>query len=326
MTKINRFKNIIKCFNRKHLPFLLVILLVFDILGSLILETGLCNEPERMSEVSLWPSGVDGWNMAEGPTDYDTKTVFSYMDGAAELFLAYNMRKITVSRYEKAGYPAITAEIYQMAFPEDAYGIFAFERNDPEAGVGQGSEFGGGFLRFWKGCHFVSIYGEDTGADIETAILRLGQQIAAAFKDTGSPPKILYYLPERATPLTKNGAWFLRSHILLNQRFFVARENLIVLAGDVEAVLGRYGTGKDKVHLLLVAYPVKEKADSAFLSFTKAYMSATGDVFVMKTEKGRWTATEQDGRFIVIVFNAPDRSFASQFMQTLRAELPKEVK
>ena len=326
MAKINRFKNIIKCFNRKRPLLLLVILLVFVTIGFLISETGLCNEPERASETFPWPTGINGWSLSEGPADYDTKTVFNYMDGAAELFLAYNMRKITVSRYEKAGYPAIVAEIYQMASPEDAYGIFAFERNDPEAGVGQGSEFGGGLLRFWKGRYFISIYGENTGADIEAAILRFGQQMAAFFKDTGSPPKILDCLPERAAQLTKNSAWFLRSHILLNQRFFVARENLLMLAGDVEAALGRYGVGKDKVYLLLVAYPAKKKTDAAFLSFTKAYMPAAGDGFMKKTENGRWTAAEQDGRFIMIVFDAPDRSFAAQLMQTVRAELPKEVK
>jgi hypothetical protein len=159
---------------------------ILIILG-LILPLAACGEPGggMTGSSPLWPSDVDGWKIAEGPTDYDRITVFKYMDGAAELFQAYNMRKLTVVRYEKPGRPAITLEIFLMGSPEDAYGLFSFEADDPGAGIGQGSEFGGGLLRFWKGYHFVSAYGENQGADIEAATLlsfltmihRLGQYL-----------------------------------------------------------------------------------------------------------------------------------------------------
>ena len=139
----------------------------------------LCDEGVKTTRSFAWPSEMDGWKVSEGPDDYNPQTAFKYMDGAAELFLAYNMKALTVLRYEKPGRPAITAEIYQMGSGEDAYGLFYFESDDPGAGIGQGSEFGGGLLRFWKGFHFVSIYGENTGADVEATTLHIGQSIAA---------------------------------------------------------------------------------------------------------------------------------------------------
>ncbi len=64
------------------------------------------------------------------------------------------------------GISAITVELYKMASSADAYGVFTFERQDDPAGIGQGSEFGGGMLRFWKGTYFASVYAEGEGADV----------------------------------------------------------------------------------------------------------------------------------------------------------------
>jgi len=99
----------------------------------------------------LWPNEINGWKITEGPVPYDSTTAYKYMNGAAELFIAFNMRTLNVLKYEKTGQPAITLEIFRMAAPEDAYGIFSFENDDPRGSIGQGSEFGGGLLRFWKG-------------------------------------------------------------------------------------------------------------------------------------------------------------------------------
>ena len=295
--------------------------------GVLVPCTALSDEGVRMKAASVVrPSEIDGWKLAEGPTDYNTTTVFKYMDGAAELFLAYAMKKLTVFRYEKPGRPAITLEVYQMGSPEDAYGLFSFESDDPGAGIGQGSEFGGGLLRFWKGYHFVSIYGESPGEDSEAATLRLGQQIASSIKDVGAPPRILTYLPEGETLFLKNQTWFLHSHILLNQRFFIAHENVLNLANDVDAALARYGGGKERVHLLLVKYPSQTGADSALSRFRSAYMKDAAGKPSVKTENNKWTATGKQGRFVVIVFDAPDEPVALKLIGTTIAALPKEGK
>ncbi len=83
-------------------------------------------------------------------TKYNSKTLFDYIDGAAELYLAYGFQGLNVRKFEKSGQPPITVELYEMASSEDAYGLFSFERQDEAVGIGQGSEFGGGLLRFGK--------------------------------------------------------------------------------------------------------------------------------------------------------------------------------
>ncbi len=272
----------------------------------------------------LWPSEIENWRIAEGPTLYGPDSAYEYMDGAAEFFLAYNMKRLVVLRYEKPGRPAIFLEIYLTSSPEDAYGIFSFQSDDPGAGIGQGSEFGGGLLRFWKGPYFVTVYGEEPASDVEEATLGIGRNVASSIPETGSPPKLLSQLPREAASFKRTQSWFLRSHILLNQRFFVARQNVLNLSGDVEAVLARYESGKKKIHLLLIGYPTQERAQTALANLEKAYTSKPGETFSLKSEEGTWTRGERQGRFLVIVFNVPDEKQAAQLTAAVSTGL--EVK
>lgn len=277
-----------------------------------------------MENKTLWLSDVLGWKAVSDPSPYNSSTIFKYMNGAAELYLAFNFRGLKTTRFEKSGGPSIVVEVYEMAVPEDAYGVFTFEQQDPEVGIGQGSEFGGGLLRFWKGRNFVTIFGEEPGPDIEEAILVFGRRIAATITDSGNPPKILGYLPDKTLPFTKKDAWFLRSHIHLNQRFFVARANILMLSPDVEAVLARYETKDGRIHILLVRYPNPEKAGEAHASFKKAYMPDAGKADWVKTENGKWTSIGLLNSFVMVVFDAGDKTSAINFINATNEILKRE--
>lgn len=277
-----------------------------------------------MNVNASWLSEVQGWRAVADPSPYNTKTIFQYMNGAAELYLAFNFRELKNTRFEKPGNPSIIVEVYEMGSPEDAYGVFTFEQQDPEVGIGQGSEFGGGLLRFWKGRNFVTIFGEEPGSDIDEAILILGRRISATITDSGNPPKILGYLPDKTLPFSKKDAWFLRNHIHLNQRFFVARANILMLSPDVEAVLARYETKDGRIHIFLVRYPTPEKAGVAHASFKKAYMPDAGKADSVKTENGKWTSIGRLNSFAMVVFDADDESAASSLVNTTKDILKRE--
>lgn len=277
-----------------------------------------------MKTKASWLSEVKGWSPIGDPLLYNPKTIFQYMDGAAELYLAFNIRELTTIRFEKPDKPSIIVEVYEMASSEDAYGVFAFEQQDPDAAIGQGSEFGGGLLRFWKGRTFVTIFGEEPGQDIEAAILILGRRIADTIPETGNPPRILRYLPDTALSFSKKDAWFLRSHIHLNQRFFIARANILMLAPDVDAVLARYEIENGRVHSLLICYPSSDKAKTALASFKNAYMPDAGTFSSVKTENGKWTSIDRTNNFVIVVFDAPDEFFAQSLIRATKDILIKE--
>lgn len=263
------------------------------------------DEKRKMnSEISL-PSEAAGWKGGEKEMKYDSKTVFAYIDGAAELYLAYGFQSLTVRRFEKSNQPPMTVELYEMASSEDAYGVFSFERQDEPVGIGQGSEFGGGLLRFWKGKYFVSIYTEGEGAEIDSAILNMGRAAATSIPATGPEPKLIGFIPGEALGLVDKSVRYLKSHVLLNQRFFIAHDNILNLSWKTEAVLAQYLQDKEKIQFLLVRYPNPKEAGDAYQSFKKAYLHDAGGQDRLKTEDQKWTLTRQRNEFVLIVFGAP---------------------
>ncbi len=145
-------------------------------------------------EISL-PAEAAGWKWDGKEMKYDSKSVFQYMDGSAELYLAYGFQNLRVRRFEKPNQPPITLELYDMASSENAYGVFSFEPQDEAVGIGQGSEFGGGLLLFWKGKYFVSIYADEGGVEVEAPILTMGRTTADLIQEMGPEPKLVDFIP-----------------------------------------------------------------------------------------------------------------------------------
>lgn len=262
-------------------------------------------EKENVNPKIILPSEVAGWKWDGKDMKYNSRTLFDYIDGAAELYLAYGFQNLVVRRFEKPGQPSIMAELYEMASSEDAYGVFSFEHQDEPVGIGQGSEFGGGLLRFWKVKFFVSVYAEGEAKEVEPAILSVGRTMAESIPGAGPEPRIIQYLPGQALGLVDKSIRYLKSHVLLNQRFFVSHQNILNLSRETEAALATYLRDREKVHLLLVRYPNSTKAEEAFQSFTKAYMPEAAGKDRVKTEDRKWTFARQSSDHILIIFGAP---------------------
>jgi len=274
-------------------------------------------------EVSL-PSEVAGWKWDGNEERHDSKTLFAYMNGAAELYLAYGFRELTVRRYERPGRPAITLELYTLASSEDAYGVFTFERQDEPAGIGQGSEFGGGMLRFWKGGYFAAIYTDGGGAESESALLAMGRVTADAIPKTGPEPAGIAVIPGPEHGLVNRSVRFLRSHVLLNQRFFIAHQNILNLNRDTQALLAQYLRGNQKTLLLLIRYPDGKTAETAYRSFMTAYLHDAGGKDRLKTEDQRWTLARKKDELVLIVFGAPTEADAEALIRATEERLDKK--
>lgn len=271
-------------------------------------------------EVAL-PSEAAGWEWNRKDLNYNRRTIFDYIDGAGELYLAYNFQSVRVRRFEKPGQPSIIAELFDMGSPEDAYGVFSFERQDEEVGIGQGSELGGGLLRFWKGKFFVSVYAEGEGPEVESAILTLGRAVADSIQLSGRPPTLISALPDGKVGLLEKSIRYLHSHVLLNQRFFLANQNILNLNQKTEAVLAQYLRDQKKVHLLLILYPAEREAKAALKKFTNAYLPEAGEKGIWQTEDRKWTAVMQRKNFIFIVFGALSKAEAETLISATEEKI-----
>ncbi len=298
--------------------------IVFVILVWILAVTGSVMGEERgkMDPPISLPSEAAGWKWDEKEVKYKTRELFEYIDGAAELYLAYGFQNVTVRRFEKAGQPPLTLERYEMDSSEDAYGVFSFERQDESVGIGQGSEFGGGLLRFWKGRYFVSLYADGEGTEVESTLLKLAKLTADSIPSTGPEPSLIASIPGKDLGLIDKSIRYLKSHILLNQRFFVSHQNILNLNQETDAVLAQFLRGKQKVELLLVRYPGVKPAGDAYQSFMKAYLPDAGARDRSKTEDGKWTVARQRKDYVLIVFGAPAEADAETLLKATEDKLP----
>jgi hypothetical protein len=299
--------------------FFVTIVCIFTVGG---ISSG--EEKVRMNQKITLPSEAEGWKWDGKETEYNSKTIFKYMDGAAELYLAYGFGNLTVRRFERSNRPPIILELYEMASSEDAYGVFSYEHQDETAGIGQGSEFGGGLLRFWKGKFFVSIYAEGEGAEVESGILKIGGAAANSIPSMGPEPKLVGYIPGKDLGLVDKSVRYLKSHVLLNQRFFIAHQNILNLNRKTEAILAQYLQNKQKIQLLLMRYPNVKEAGDAYQSFMKAYLPDAKGMDRSRTEDGKWTFARQRNEFVVIVFGAPTEPAAEVLLKVTEEKMPRK--
>ena len=312
--------------NRARQEFDMRIWIFFVIIVSMFSVTEIVKGEEKgkMGQEISMPSEAGGWKRDKKDTRYNSKTIFSYMDGAAELYLAYGFENLTVRRFEKLSQPPITVELYEMDSSEDAYGVFSYEHQDESAGIGQGSEFGGGLLRFWKGKYFVSIYAEGEGPDVESGILQIGRATANSITSVGPEPKLVGFIPGKDVGLVDKSVRYLKSHILLNQRFFIAHQNILNLSRKTEAVLAQYIQDKQKTQLLLIRYPDSKEAVDAYQSFMRVYLPDAGGKDRLKTEDRKWTFARQRNQFVVIVFGASTEDSGEALLKATEKKLSKK--
>jgi hypothetical protein len=257
------------------------------------------------------PKQVLDWKAAGDDAVFSRKTLFDYMDGGAEVYLAYNFQEVFVRKYADTADNEINLDIYDMGSPAEAYGMFSIDRQDPEAGIGQGSEYGLGLLRFWRGRYFVSITVSGDEAKAEKALLELGKKVAPLLGPDGAPPEMLKLLPiagRKADTLS-----YFHDSVHLNNRFFVASENILNLDAKTECAFAEYAEGEAAFGVLLVVrYPDAAKAAEAAVSFRKSFLPEADAEGAALTENKNWAMIKARDTLLAVVFDASSKDYAGR--------------
>lgn len=261
------------------------------------------------------PKNMNGWAADVEVRTYNRKTLFKYIDGGAELYLAYRFQKVYVYTYAKEGDSDIVMDIYDMSTPEDALGVFTSEREEDDIGIGDGSEYYAGLLRFYKGRFFVSILTHEETPQSRQTVFSLARAVGDGIQSVGDKPQVLSCLPQKG--LIENSVRFFYDPTILNLHYYVADENILLLDIHTEAVLARYSVEEGKPYLLVVGYPSARRAEKAFRSFSNAYMPDAVDG-VVQTENGEWTAVDLHSTHVAVVFDAPSEARARSLLDAVR--------
>lgn len=263
------------------------------------------------------PKKILDWRAAGQDAVYDRKTIYNYMDGGAEVYLTFDFRNVFVRKYQDPSRDEIVLDIYDMDSPEEAFGIFSCDRQDPEAGIGQESEYGYGLLRFRQGRFFVSITASGDEQRAEKAILELGKAVAPLLGPPGPLPDLLKCLPQPG--LKENRTSYFHAAINLNNRFFVASENILGLGRETDCVFAEYAASPTETgNLLVVRYRDEDRARAAYESFLKAYLPEAGPAGAALTENRKWTMARIHRNYLAVVFEAPSKEYAETLYSAIR--------
>ena len=295
----------------KSLPFILLFLLL-----TLPACTG--KIVKRLYE-SI-PKQMEKWEAKDADELYHRNILYEYINGGAELYLNYDFKQVFVRRYIGPADAEIILEIYDMGTFSDAFGIFSVEREDEEIGIGQGSEYGGGLLRFWKGRFFVSILTSADEQIARSAMIKLAQEIDNLIISSELKPDLLKALPPEG--LQAKSLRFFHTAAILNRQYFLAEQNILQLNKQTDCLLAKYRCDDDSAYLLLIEYQNQKQAKNAYYTFIESYMPEAKGSGVAQMENNTWTMINENKNYLILALEASQKDVGINLMA--RVKLAKE--
>jgi hypothetical protein len=225
---------------------------------------------------------VPHWTPEGNVRIFDEETLFDLVNGQAESFFAYGFQRVATQRYTGPGEATLHVEIWQLATPADAYGLFSANvAGTPVEGIGAGGDADAGRrLTFWQDRTFVNVRAlqETDQTDLE-AVARF---IAAALPAGGSPPHLVDHLPPDG--LVDRSPRFFHQEISIQDVVWLGGENVLGLGPETDGVLARYEREGAAAWLMLIDYPSAEEAVAA-----RAALAGAGveDLMAVEAEGAR---------------------------------------
>jgi hypothetical protein len=174
-------------------------------LAALILMTGLSPMTARSQERKASPAlaalvpQIEAWKHAEAPQSFFPENLYEYIDGAAESYLSYDFKELLVVQLKKEATEAtLTAEIYDMGGPTNAFGIFSAERypENKAVPVGDLGYLEGEALNFLAGRYYVKLLSFGLGEGTASSLTGYAQKLTGAVTEKGGLPALLRVFPK----------------------------------------------------------------------------------------------------------------------------------
>ena len=213
-----------------------------------------CTEKKPASLVDRFPGrdAISGWTRADDLLTFDHENLFDLVNGQAESFFAYAFEQVAVGRYRNAKGEMLDVEMWQLATPADAYGLFTSGISGSPVDIGNaGDAEPERRLAFWQDRYYVHARGLQKLPDAE--LWRFAEAISGALPSGGERPALVDRLPPEG--LVDRSAIFFHQEISIQDYLWLGGENVLGLNPETDGVLARYDVGGGVAHLLLVLYP-----------------------------------------------------------------------
>jgi hypothetical protein len=258
---------------------------------------------------SLLPSEIPGWKAAAPDGQYTADTLFSYIDGGAEVYRALNVRSVCARRYLGGDHREIVADLFEMSSSSDAFGAFHHDpRTGVSAGIGRESEITDGALAFWKGRYFVSILVLQGDAGTGSVMRELAAGIASAIREEGEPPDLVKLLP---ADVARDVRYF-HSQEMFSKYRTASEASALGLHQETEGIHARVEAGSSTI--VAIRYPSVEEAARACREWTGILGGTGSSETAGQTREGSWFAVGRVRAVLVAALDMPSRDSADAML------------
>lgn len=260
---------------------------------------------------------ITGWKQSGEIQTFIPKTLYEYINGAADLYLMYDFEELKVAEYQNEKKASVTTEVYRHKNPLYAFGIYSQERlpNANYINVGAQGYVESNVLNFLNGRYYVKISSYNTGAKDQEILLTFAKKVAENLGEKGILPPILASFPEEGK--------------LKNSEKFIAK-NFLGYSFLHSSFTADYELAGKKFKLFVI-----EPADKIeYKNMIQKYLEQTG-----KAEKsiaeGRYLIRDPHhgeielywrGKYIWGIFNLLDSNLRSKYLKLIEDGLTKSRK
>ena len=218
------------------------------------------HEVSTLTNALPGPDVVSGWAPEGDVQAFSVDTLFDLVNGQAESYFAYGFESAAESRYRGPQSAVLRIEIFRLASPDDAFGLFSVSvAGDPIAIGADGDTDPGRRLAFWQDRYYVRIVAPQPVADAD--LMAFGQAVAGALPPGGPPPELISSLP--TTGLVPITIRFFHQELSIQNWLWLGGENVLGLDAGTDGILADYERDGETARLLLVVYPKAEQATTA---------------------------------------------------------------
>jgi hypothetical protein len=246
---------------------------------------------------------IKGWKLQVDKMVYTNDNLWEVIDGAAELYLAYNFQDLHQAIYAAENEREVKVELYRHDTPVNTYGIYTAERMPDYTFIETGVQgyTSPDILNFFTGCFYVKISSYGRNNVDEKTLKAIAGEVSLRLNQQGSWPGEIHLFPaEGMAPMSDA---------------YVA-SNFMGYSFFRSAFTARYSAGGE--FTLFIMHGKAGEAESmlkSYLGTVKEDSIAKKDnIFVVRDPYNGKVVLSKKGDYLVGAMNAADEAAAMEYV------------
>jgi hypothetical protein len=157
---------------------------------------------------------ITGWKQSGEIQTFVPKTLFEYINGAADLYIMYDFQELKSAEYVNEKKASVIIDVYRHKTPTHAFGIYSQERL-PKANfmnIGTQGYVEEEILNFIAGPYYVKITGYKIESGAQEVLISFAKKVLENLGEIGTLPTLLNSFPQDGK--VKNSEKFIAKNFL----------------------------------------------------------------------------------------------------------------